>query len=1403
MENGLGEILHCDEQLRSTLHCDNKEKLRRRLALLQKEYIRTVQRLQRAERLEAVRKHVRSRITQQNHQGQGGSEVLSNPCPNPSSPSLTLDAPGLSQYQAHTGDSTDSENSRSNQVIRFLLPSDDVCPVTSEPVDGPARDWRPSPALRLRSRRSRLRWERRRRSSEAGSSIENTEEVEEQREKMEQVRREGNEERSETEGIEIVNESEEVLSGSESESPSLLLTHWNTHGQAGAGEREGKEKQGEQEQTVRETELRDEGIKESVIHTEVGRQDGTQNGRETGEETERGEEDENDREGQTHGSLNEEISDKDTEQNGKLERNKIHDNSVEIREEKNEMVGAEHDRKSVGILDSCTLVEGLLFPAEYYVRTTRRMTFSQSQPDMQAIILTQLRGGRHGRGRGSRRQDRRTHTNTHSDQNTQTDTQAANPSAELPSSSQSSNEISASHTNMDACLSPEISTAHPVRGRRRKRGLGQASDASQLTNTMASPSNSLPGSNAPESCLISEEVTTVIEEPQPETSQTTDAQASAGDHRPESSPASGMSWQTLLLPCPPSSQTSLLPLPSLHLHPLLNNPINFDAQQDFHLPNDQFASLKLHKLRQVAAASGVEQFSPPSYNTLNSSRCADTYDCSFSDTAMLLPPSFSLTPTIANSPHTTEEKPAAIQSIDLQYLSASSHHTSHTHTSSSESVSVVQESDHTDQSEEQDSKDLHSQSCFKANDTRRPEEDFLNPQLDVNCPELPADQCAGKVNDYDYGHPKELQKEQPSIISTEKEAHCPDVSHHVEEQMSTNPQTEDKAVMVTHSCSDCSPKETPEKPSECYANSWAAAQTCNDTESLEECLAKHLNMKCPTKDFLSLAGNDSDPSTDLPTERFVENKKETCLQQHGVHSQLLLSSPLASAPCPFLTPHLLSYALPSSPPLPCLGLSPHPVPTILPLTSSPSAPSLTLPPPHSPSTQALSPPALSPCPSLTFLPPNLPPASLVGQVQTLCETATADQCHEVPAVSSVQPQGTSVERESGNDQVTTAEEHMRCTHTLKAPAGGRLVDACCLPESSGGLSVAVAGKWAVCVWSQTSTSKWSLIHTWTFNEPVINVFLVPDAAGLMYVTLGQLEIREVRMLSRSSLLQELLCEGVVQAVVGVAKCKVVTSSLSATSSTLQVFTLSEDSSAPSSRPLVSPGVCVGALAAVDGLPDALIGTDDAGRLFVWNLRTGQLLQRISLGDGLSHTACLRGYSYSGVLFVLLQHQLLNSLEEQEKEAKAKEDQLFSMDEKEKERTTNGLFSLVATNPLSGKSVLATRLYPPEAWSGRLCEADVSSSRVVGLSQSGCVCVWELGGQGGSRMVQAPESEGWQLARWGGHDILVTGHHNGDVTLHCYSTSLTPLSHQPCSRFLPNPSVTLHEDFKLASAARNC
>lgn len=65
----------------------------------------------------------------------------------------------------------------------------------------------------------------------------------------------------------------------------------------------------------------------------------------------------------------------------------------------------------------------------------------------------------------------------------------------------------------------------------------------------------------------------------------------------------------------------------------------------------------------------------------------------------------------------------------------------------------------------------------------------------------------------------------------------------------------------------------------------------------------------------------------------------------------------------------------------------------------------------------------------------------------------------------------------------------------------------------------------------------------------------------------------------------------------------------------------------------------------------------------------------------------------GVLFVLLQHQFLSSLDQEEK--KAREKCLLL-----EERSKPALFSLVGINPLSGRSVISSWLYPPDGWTGR-------------------------------------------------------------------------------------------------------
>ena len=418
--------------------------------------------------------------------------------------------------------------------------------------------------------------------------------------------------------------------------------------------------------------------------------------------------------------------------------------------------------------------------------------------------------------------------------------------------------------------------------------------------------------------------------------------------------------------------------------------MTFDIHQDFHLPDDQFASLKLHKLRQVAVESGVELFTSPSYNTRSSSRLPRSYPCySTSDPVVPLSLPLSLTPTVS-----MEENPACVDVQNLQTdsklvdesLAEESSDRDTTETPGEQQtenldvktlpVSVAQESpaDCEHDTKKQDTVDSQSRS-----NTHRSVDDSVKPQPYMNC----ADGPASKVDVCVVEQSNELKIKQPA---SEPDSYCSGAVCSVDDQTSTNQRREDRAVIKTL-CFDCPPGESAEEAS----NSRSAAQTCETSQS--------------------------SPPPRIP-------------------SQVLLSPPLTSAHCPFTTPHLASSALLSSPTLPSLGLTP-----CLPLTSSPSAPALTPPPPHSLATHALSPPApaLSPCPSITSLPPSRPLASRSSQDRASSQLAA--DCHPSvePATfataSSLQSQGTA--RQEGERMEETAERHV-ITHTLKVQSFSRL-----------------------------------------------------------------------------------------------------------------------------------------------------------------------------------------------------------------------------------------------------------------------------------------------------------------------------------------------------------------------------
>lgn len=341
---------------------------------------------------------------------------------------------------------TGSEKSR-GQVLRFLLPLEAACPQTPSSVHESATDHRPSPALRLRSRRSRLRWERQ--SSVVGVSTDSSQDGQEQTERTEPAptpTAKGDEtkptgarhveEQTAREGPEQRDREIKVTVEAHKETPPSLPA-WKYSIQTEETEQVGP-------QSHRK--------KAKLEHSEDGRMEKVDKLVEDGREYEKG----------------------------------GNENTVE---ENLNMDGAECDIKGVGLLDSCTLVEGLLFPAEYYIRTTRRMASSQSQPDMQAVILSQLNAGRCRRGRGSGRRLAPSGGSPEAQVSAETTGQ---------SSCKDSGHIPACQLSKKKCPA-DVSAPRPARGRKRKRGRGRArpnpspdtgppgceptSDTPQLTNS--------------------------------------------------------------------------------------------------------------------------------------------------------------------------------------------------------------------------------------------------------------------------------------------------------------------------------------------------------------------------------------------------------------------------------------------------------------------------------------------------------------------------------------------------------------------------------------------------------------------------------------------------------------------------------------------------------------------------------------------------------------------------------------------------------------------------------------------------------------------------------------------------------------------------------------------------------
>ncbi|XP_045074339.1 uncharacterized protein LOC121560204 [Coregonus clupeaformis] len=890
-----------EDNLESVLHCDDKEKLRRKLALLQREYSRTVQRLQRAERSDAVRKHVRSRISEQNLQDQTDPGTAST-SPNPALPSLSLvsparTAPGSASPLGLAGDSTvaasclvESENPRwRSPSVRFLLSVDDSCPRTPDLNPDPAGGHRRSPSLRLRSRRSRQRWERRGRAQ----------------------------------------------GGEGGRAGSRYDTETSEDGLEPDARTEKEEEEGEKGKEEEERETPDkEAMKE----------------RRAGEE----------REQRKYGQKEIEKEGANLRRDGEKEREEGGDSGA---------VGAS-ELGAVGLcdlslcdtggaLDSCTLVEGLPFPVEYYIRTTRRMASSQSHRDLQAVILNQLNRGRHRRSRG-----RTSNTHTLSDSLAQpSNSQTNHTPVEGPSANQML--TSESGTNQSECLPSRACSVRPVRGRRRRgRGrrprLGRSlsldseppapgPDNTQTPATLTLASQPLPGGGGPERWPLSggveEQLYPIF-------------RRSCGSpliHTPKQRKESV--WSLLLPSSHPPHLPSLSPGgPAVHPGSLGRVISTFDLQ-DFHLPDDQFGRLKLQKLRASSAVSvpEPEPFSP--YN-MRRRHGKDSVHGLHGDTGGLTskaptsePISLSLTPPVTDCVAPVE---SVEQSIDR---SIGQHLTDHPiDQQSTDSLGL--------------STDLHSEYHSVCQSTDHP----VDQPISHESTDHPVDQPIGHEStdhpvDQPIGH-------QSTDHPVDQPIGHQSTDHPVDQPIGHQSTDHQLTVLVGQSTDFPSvDQQTGLLPAE-----GPSLRTETETECPTECLTK-CTTECPS---FHTKTDPKCPST-CPTEFSIDCLTKCPALRTETDAEcavppspsLLLLSPSLTSHTPH--GHTLSFPLSSSPPLPSLGMTPNLL-TPNPLSPNPDIP-LSLPDsPQLPSLGAVTLPlSCAPCPptltlplSCTPCPPTLP-----------------------------------------------------------------------------------------------------------------------------------------------------------------------------------------------------------------------------------------------------------------------------------------------------------------------------------------------------------------------------------------------------------------------------------------------
>ncbi|KAM9209928.1 partner and localizer of BRCA2 isoform 2-T2 [Dugong dugon] len=320
---------------------------------------------------------------------------------------------------------------------------------------------------------------------------------------------------------------------------------------------------------------------------------------------------------------------------------------------------------------------------------------------------------------------------------------------------------------------------------------------------------------------------------------------------------------------------------------------------------------------------------------------------------------------------------------------------------------------------------------------------------------------------------------------------------------------------------------------------------------------------------------------------------------------------------------------------------------------------------------------------------------------------------------------------------------------LKNPSGSCSVDVSTTWWEIAGCKepcIVTACEYVVSLWKPLDTWQWKKVYTWHFTEvPVLQIVSVPDVCNLVCVALGNLEIREIRALLCSSNdgseKQLLLKSGNIKAVLGLTKGRLVSSSGTLCDQQVEIMTFAEDGGSKEKQFLMPPEETILTFAEVQGMPEALLGTTIMNSIVIWNLKTGQLLKKMHLGDSCQASVCHKAYSEMGLLFVVLSHSCA----------------------KESEWLGSPVFQLIVINPKTTLSVDMMLYCLPQGQAGRFLEGDVKNNFAAAVLTSGTIAIWDLLLGHCTALLPPVSDQNWSFVKWSDTDsYLLAGQKDGNI-----------------------------------------